>query len=188
MNDTANIYRLPILTTDDPLFAKMARMVRPPKIESDQTVFEPAYASFDVADGSVVDLSYFYQPPSDDPWSKVKGMFDRHLRTEELWVVMDGEFYMPLGLCSDPDDPDEMPKLDEMVCFIIKKGDIFVLKPNVWHCGPWSRHKGKPFSFYMALSGHRTDSSGVNVDYIIKKFPEGTGILPDAEAAELHSK
>ncbi|TBL79074.1 hypothetical protein [Paenibacillus thalictri] len=176
-----NIHKLKIRTTDDPLFETVARMAKPPQMTSEKSLFAPAYGSFNIADGTVVDLSYLYEPGSDTPWSKPRNRFDRHLFTEELWMVSEGDFYVPFGLCKNPDDPEDIPQPDEIHCFLIRKGDVFVLKPNVWHCGPWPREKGMAVSFYMALSGHRQSASGGNVDYIMKDFAGDWAILPDLD-------
>lgn len=178
-----NIHRVKIRSTDDPLFATVARMAKPPKMVSDKSYFEPAYSSFNIADGTLVDLSYLYEPASETPWSKTRNKFDRHLFTEELWMVTEGDFYVPLALCKNPDDPEDVPNPEEMMCFEIHKGDVFILKPNVWHTGPWPKEKGMAVSFYMALSGHRQKASGENVDFIMKDFPNNTAILPDLEEA-----
>jgi hypothetical protein len=178
-----NIHKLKIRTTDDPLFATVARMAKPPKMVSETSYFEPAYSSFNIADGTLVDLSYLYEPASDTPWSKTRSRFDRHIQTEELWVVMEGDFYVPFGLCSNPEDPESLPKPEEMMCFLIRKGDVFILKPNVWHTGPWPKEKGMAVSFYMALSGHRQKADGDNVDFFMRDFAGNAAVLPDLDEA-----
>jgi ureidoglycolate hydrolase len=180
MSEAMN-HRIKVLSTDDPLFQTVARMVKPPQFTAEKTYFEAAYASFDIAQGTEVDLSFFYEPPSDNPWADPRRTFDRHLRTEELWVCMEGDFYLPVAVCANPDDPEELPKPEEMICFEVRQGDVFVLKPNVWHTGPWAMQKGQSFSFYMALSGHRKSQDGDLVDHILKDFPNHAGILPDVD-------
>lgn len=175
------IHRLKVRTPDDPLFASVARMVNPPQGSASERAFVPAYAGFDIGDGSQVDISYFYEPPAPQPWLKPRNNFDRHLRTEELWVVAEGEILLPLGPCRHPDDPEDEPRPEEMSCFAFRQGDLFVLRPNVWHCGPWPLVPNAPVRFYMFLSGHRKATSGANVDHITRRFPEGVGILPDVD-------
>lgn len=70
MSDVTTIHRLRVLSTDDPLFQKVARMVRPPQYAADKTYFEAAYASFDIAQGTEVDLSFYYEPASDS-WGTI---------------------------------------------------------------------------------------------------------------------
>jgi hypothetical protein len=173
-------HRLKVRTPDDPLFASVARMVNPPRATAERTLFEPAYASFDIAAGTTVDVSYFYEPPSARPWEKGRTGFDRHLATDELWVVTEGDLLLPLAPCARPDDPEDEPRPEQFLCFAFRAGDLFVVKPNVWHCGPWAA-ADRAVRFFMMLSGHRKAAAGGNVDHIVKRFPEGVEILPDVD-------
>lgn len=175
------VYRLKVRTPDDPAFSAVARMVNPPAIDPEKTRFVPAYAGFNIGEGADVDISYFHEPPSAAPWRRPRSGFDRHLRSEELWVVVEGDFYLPLGLCRYPDDPEDVPHPDDMLCFTFREGDLFVLRPNVWHCGPWPVRPGISVRFYMLLSGHRKAASGQNVDHITRRFPGDVAILPDVD-------
>jgi hypothetical protein len=175
------IHKLKILPTDHPSFASVARMVNPPVAESDKTLFEPAYAGFNIAEGVDVDISYFYGPPAKAPWTTPRNRFDRHLRTEELWMVTEGDFYLPLMACARPEDGEELPTPAGMMCFKVNQGDMFVLKPNVWHCGPWAASPDCAVRFYMFLSGHRKASGGENVDFIVKNFAGDDAVLPDVD-------
>jgi hypothetical protein len=178
------IHKLPMRTVDDPAFATVARMVNPPPTEPDKRAFLPAYAGFNIADGSDVDISYYYAPPAPVSDWPARRRFDRHLRTEELWVVTEGDFLLPLAACRNPDDPDDAPRPEDFLCFAIKQGDLFVLRPNVWHCGPWPTREGAAVRFLMMLSGHRksTEQQAADyVDFIQREFPEDTGILPELE-------
>src|ERR1700737_5006868 len=124
------IHRLKVRATDDPLFDTVARLVNPPAGEPTQTTFLPAYAGFNIGTGADVDISYFGAPPSDRPWDSPRGRFDRHLRTEELWVVAEGDFYVPMAVCRRPDDPQDSPRHEDMLCFFVKEGDLFTVRPN----------------------------------------------------------
>lgn len=176
------IHRLEVRPLTDPLFETVARLVNPPEVDPSAVAFLPAYAGFDVADGSVVDISYFYAPPSDPSKPAPRRMFDRHLRTEELWVVAEGDFLLPLSACRFPEDPDDPPRPEDFLCFAVSEGDMFVLKPNVWHCGPWPTREGTPVKFFMFLSGHRkpADAGGDDdyVDFYQRYFPEGVAVVP----------
>lgn len=180
----STIYRLRVRSTDDPAFETVARLVNPPATERDKTVFLPAYAGFNIADGSDVDISYFYAPPSSPSQFTPRKRFDRHLRTEELWVVAEGDFLLPLAPCRNPDDSDDRPRPEDFSCFAIKQGDMFVLRPNVWHCGPWPTRAGTPVRFFMMLSGHRKQAVSENTDYVDfyqRDFSDDVGILPDVD-------
>jgi mannose-6-phosphate isomerase-like protein (cupin superfamily) len=180
---TSKIQRLEVRSTEEPLFKELARKVNPPDVEeSGKTEFIPAYAGFDIGEGSQVDISYFYSPPSDRPWETPKTNFDRHWHTEELWVVVQGDFLLPLAKCREPNNPDEVPRAEDMHLFAVKEGDLFVVRPNVWHTGPWAASPGQPYTFYMMLSGHRKATEDENVDYTVHQFPEDVAILPALDA------
>lgn len=179
--DNPQIHRLKVLPTQHSRFADVARMVNPPRKSDHERSFIPAYAGFDIADGSQVDISYFYEPPADRPWLQPRSNFDRHVRTEELWIVTEGDFLLPLGPCQHPEDLQDEPSPDQMACFEFHAGDLFVLRPNVWHCGPWPLHSNQAVRFYMLLSGHRKATSGENIDHLTRRFPEGVAIVPEVD-------
>lgn len=176
------IHRLEIRPITDPLFETVARLVNPPSVNEAETTFLPAYAGFDIADGSEVDISYFYAPPANPSLPDPRRRFDRHLRTEELWVVVEGDFLLPLSACRYPEDPEDPPRPEDFLCFAVNDGDMFVIKPNVWHCGPWPTRAGSPVRFFMFLAGHRksSDASGVVdfIDFYQREFEEGITIVP----------
>lgn len=175
------ITRLKVRSTEDPLFGTVARMVKPPEVDEGTPYFLPAFAGFDIAEGTQVDISVVYQPLSDRPWAQPRSDFDRHWRTEELWIVAEGDFYVPLAPARHPENQDELPHPEDMLCFAIKQGDLFVLKPNVWHTGPWAMKAGQAVRFYMLLSGHREAVSGGHVDYAVRHFPGEAAVIPDVD-------
>jgi hypothetical protein len=177
------LHRLQVRTTDDPLFETVARLVNPPTEEVDKSVFLPAYAGFNIGTGADVDISYFGATPSDRPWATPRRRFDRHLRTDELWVVTEGDFYVPMAACRRPNDPEDLPRAQDMLCFFVKRGDLFVVRPNVWHAGPWAAQPGMAVRFFMLLSGHRKADSGSNVDHIVRDFEGESAIVPDVDAS-----
>ncbi len=179
--DATPITRLKVRNTDDPLFATVARMVNPPQADDATPRFLAAYAGFDIGEGSQVDISFLYQPPSERPWEQPRSGFDRHWRTEELWLVTEGDFYLPLALARHPDDHEDLPLPEDMLCFVIREGDLFVLKPNVWHAGPWATKPGQAVAFYMLLSGHRQAVSGGYLDFGVRQLAGGAAVLPDVD-------
>jgi mannose-6-phosphate isomerase-like protein (cupin superfamily) len=180
----ANTYRLQVRTTADPLFETVARLVNPPATPPDATTFLPAYAGFSLGEGSEVDLSYFYAPPVDASGFQMRRRFDRHLRTEELWIVAEGDFLVPLAPCRAPDDPEDLPRPEDFLCFAIKQGDMFAVRPNVWHSGPWPTTPGTPVRFFMLLSGHRKQAGdgAAFVDFYQREFAGDAAVIPEADA------
>ena len=132
MIDT-KVHLVPIVALDDPRYSHLARRIAFPESDrSQRTKFYPAFTGFNVGSGADVDVSFLYSF-SREP----SAGFDRHLRTEEMFVPLEGDFCMPLAACKNLDDPDEQPTPDDFVCTIIPRGEAIILRPNVWHNGGW---------------------------------------------------
>jgi len=172
----ATVHEIPIRSLDDPAFEQVARRVpTPPRDPGRESQFWPALAGFNVGSGSDVDISYL-----ESTTKTPKSGFDRHLRTEELFVCLEGEFVMPMATCRNPDDPDEIPHPEDLVCFHFKAGDMYVLKANVWHNGGWPAPGVEKTRYIMVLSGHRSgEGHQGRVDHIMKDLPAGMQILPE---------
>ncbi|MCL4545340.1 MAG: hypothetical protein M1118_12210 [Chloroflexi bacterium] len=165
MTDTSSMTRLvklPIKTLDAPEFSAVARrIVPPPRDPQKASQFFPAYAGFEIGHGPTVDISHFYSNASHAPHP---AGFDRHLYSEELWIAVEGDFYVPAAPSLQPDNVDEVPPLDRMYCFLVHQGDVFVLRRGVWHAGVWPVIPGAAVQFMMLLSGHRRTGEGRPVD------------------------
>jgi mannose-6-phosphate isomerase-like protein (cupin superfamily) len=177
-----NIAHLPVLPTSDPSFAAIAHMVTLPDVDPASGIqFFPAFDGFDTGeDGSQrIDVSYLYVPWHRDPLTD----FDKHPNNEELFVVLQGDFYMVIGSA----DGGELPQVEEMRCYHIKQGDIFIQKKNVWHTACWPLDASRPVKYLMILSGHRSASGGAadstqgtgnRVDHHMRSLPDNYAVLP----------
>lgn len=173
---TPRIVKLPVKPVESPEFAAIARRIEPPRRDlTKPSEFFAAWASFAIGQGPTVDVSFLY---SNHPRVPRAASFDRHLHSEELWVPLEGAFYLPAGPCAST-DPDEVPPVERMHCFLIRVGDFFALKPNVWHGGVWPVVPGATVRFMMILSGHRKTAVGRALDNPVRRVPD-TQILPDA--------
>jgi hypothetical protein len=173
---TETVRIVPILTPDDPSFARIARkVVEPPRDSARPVEFFPAPYIFNIGHGSNVDLSWFY---CDGRMRDRKvNHFDRHLFTEEVWIARKGNFYWMAAPCRQPDDPQDLPHPEDFNAYVIREGDIFIVKPNVWHDGVWPLTPQDEIEIIVVLSGHRKDL-GVDapVDHITQKFPNDAAI------------
>ena len=167
---------IPVLDTDAPEFAKVARKVSwPQKDPGRPSQFWPAMSGFNVGSGSDVDISYL-----ESSRSEPSNGFDRHLNTEELFVCLEGEYVMPMAPCRKPDDPDDEPRIEDLIAFRVRAGDAYVLKPNVWHNGGWPTREAGTMRYIMVLSGHRAgEGHQGRVDHIMKTLPEDQQVIPD---------
>ncbi len=178
MSDTQNLKRLKILDLDSPEFAKVARKVEwPTRDEGRPGQFWPAMETFTIPKSEIAELSYL-ESTRRTPLNR----FDRHLKTEELFVCLEGEYVMPMALCHEPGNPDEVPQLDDVHGFHVKTGDAYILKPNTWHNGGWVAPGCEKMRYIMVLSGHRAgnDSQGKE-DHILKPLPDDMTILPEGD-------
>ena len=174
---------LPIYSTDSADFRQVARETTPTLPSTPGIAFIPAYEQFTIASGTLVDISYLHHPASRSPWSTPQNLIDRHVRTDELWVPVKGEFFTAMGVASHPNDPESRPVALEMKCFAIHEGQSFVVRPNVWHGPVWPMRPDQEVAFYMFLSGHRQDPGRRGtVDHISLELADGESIVPDVES------
>jgi hypothetical protein len=169
------VHCIPVVSLGDPRYSRLARrIVFPPSKRAEGLQFFPALAGFNVGAGSDVDVSFLFTFRRDPC-----GGFDRHLRTEEMFVPLDGDLCIPLAPCRDASDPEEKPVPEEFVCVMVPHGEAVILAPNVWHTAGWPIDEEKGVRYIMVLSGHRpgTGAQG-NVDYIATELADGVKILP----------
>jgi hypothetical protein len=168
------VHEIPIVSLDDPRYRHLARRVAFPASDRGKGgAFFPAFVGFSLPDSNV-DVSFLYSFRGEP-----SGGFDRHLRTEEMFVPLDGDFVIPIAACRNPDDPEEVPTPDEFVAALVPQGEAIILRPNVWHNGGWPVDREKGVRYIMVLSGHRAGSGHQGrVDHIVKTFADGATIAP----------
>ena len=178
------IHKIKVLPTSDDSFKKIAKKIELPDIDPKGKIqFFPAFANFETGGAGfseVVDISYLYVPWHRDPLNE----FDKHNHSEELFVVLQGDFYMIIG----SSEGGESPQLEEMHCYLLREGDIFVQKRNVWHTACWPVDKTRPVKYIMVVSGHRSktgatpdqsEGKGDRLDHNIRPLPDGIMVMPD---------
>ncbi len=175
MAETA-VRKIKVGSLDDPEFEQVGwRIAAPQRDPGRESQFWPALSGFDIGEDSHVDVSYL-ESSNRTP----KGGFDRHLRTQELFVCLEGEYLMPMASCRDPDDPEDLPRAEDLICFRVKAGDMYVLKANVWHNGGWPAAGAEKMRYIMVLSGHRAGAGHQGrVDHIVKQLPDGLQVVPE---------
>ena len=176
------VIQLPVLSTNDSRFSEVAEMIALPEIEPNAGIqFFPAFAGFETSASGAgrIDISYLYVPWHRDPLTD----FDKHPDNEELFIVLQGDFYMIVGSAGGGD----YPRPDEMRCFHVREGDVFVQKRNVWHTACWPLDPTRPTKYLMILNGHRaTDGdssnlvhgSGNRVDHNIRSLENQLAVMP----------
>jgi hypothetical protein len=171
----SDVRRIPIVSLDDPRYQHLARrVVFPASDRARGGQFFPAYVTFNLPD-TTVDVSFLYSFRREPTAG-----FDRHLRTEELFVALEGDLVFPLAPCRNPDDPEEVPTPEDFVAVRVRQGEAAILPANVWHNGGWPVDPERGIRLLDILSGHRAGSGHQGrVDHIVKQFAGGAAIVPD---------
>lgn len=172
---TPRVHAIPVVPARDPAAAALARLFTfPPADRAKGDQFFPAVAGFDVGSGSLVDVSYLYSF-SRSPSTGV----DRHLRTQEMFVPLEGDLCLPLARCRDPKNLQEQPSVEDFVGVVVRHGEAIILNANVWHNGGWPVDPEQGVRYIMVLSGHRAGAGGeAFLDFQTATLPEGTAIFP----------
>ncbi len=167
--------RIPVQSTEDPSFNEIGRMVYLPETCCERGIqFFPAFEGFETSTkgNELIDLSYLYVPWHRDPLFE----FDIHPDNEELFIILQGDFYMITGAGRSGEEP----AVEDMRCYHLKQGDIFIQKKNVWHTACWPLDRSTDVKYLMILRGHRTiDSQGAKLDHNIRNLRDNTAVIPD---------
>lgn len=173
------VLTLPVFSTASPEFASLARVVDLPRDDlAPDLVFSPALGVFHIGAGQVVDVSHLYIPTSQDPLGtpRHRPLMDRHLHSEEVWVVTRGDLVM--GMAEASRGPGCVPSVNDLRLFLLRQGEVIVLPAGRWHGGIWGANPGHPSEFLMFLSGHRADEEGALVDHVMQSYPEDVSVVP----------
>jgi ureidoglycolate hydrolase len=169
------IIELPVQSTEDPSFNEIGRMVYLPETCPEKGIqFFPAFEGFATSTkgNELMDISYLYVPWHRDPLFE----FDIHPDNEELFIILEGEFYMITGAGKSGGNP----RLEDMHCYHLKQGDMFIQKRNVWHTACWPLDRRQEVKYLMILRGHRSiDENGAKLDHNIRRFCDNIAVIPD---------
>lgn len=169
-----DVHLIPIVPAEAVVRAKLARrVVFPPSRRDRDDEFFPALDGIQLG-GAHADVSFLYshnRSPTNN--------FDRHLRTEEMFVPLDGDLCLPLAACREPGNPNEQPHFGDFVCVIVRHNEALIIRPNVWHNGGWPVDPERGVRYVMVLSGHRSgEGEQGHEDYIATRLPGAATIFP----------
>jgi hypothetical protein len=183
MSRDKDVLTLPVYDTRSEEFRQLARLIELPRAadDADDLVFTPAFGRLEIGNGSIVDISHLHIPPLPDPLAEARHrpLIDRHLDSEEVWLVTRGELVM--GMAESAEAGDTVPSVHEFRLFHVREGEMFVLPRGRWHGGIWGARPNEPAEFLMFLSGHRAGDDGELVDHIMESYPEDVSVRPSAE-------
>jgi ureidoglycolate lyase len=66
---------------------------------------------------------------------------ERHMRSAELILPLDGDCLIYVGPPDDPRHPDRLPALSRFRAFHVRQGQGALLHPGVWHGAPLALHE-----------------------------------------------
>ena len=58
---------------------------------------------------------------------------ERHLKTMEIFVSIEGDFLLAMSRPEVPDDPEDIPQAEKVKAFHVREGQTVVMKPGSWH-------------------------------------------------------
>jgi len=95
---------------------------------------------------------------------------ERHVKTPEVLVPIEGDFVLPVALSKDLEDPDERPSAENVEAFYVNDKQCLVMAEGVWHWAPFPAWEQA--SFFVIFKKETSKS-----DMAISKFKEGKEII-----------
>lgn len=91
---------------------------------------------------------------------------ERHVKTPEVLVPIDGDFVLPVALSKDLEDPDERPNAENVEAFYVNDKQCLVMAEGVWHWAPFP--VGEQASFFVIFKKETSKN-----DFAVSKLEEG---------------
>ena len=93
---------------------------------------------------------------------------ERHLKSMELLLPLNGSMLLAMAPHQSLDDPDEEPKVDQVEVFEVKAGQAVIFNKGPWHWTPF------PMDDVVTILVALRDGTLEEGDVIIKPLPEET--------------
>ena len=90
---------------------------------------------------------------------------ERHLKTVEMIVPIQGDCVMHVAAPNGPNELDRKPALEDYRVFRIRSGQAVILKPGVWHAAPFALRESTAVLVFLLQNTGRDDTEVV-------RFPE----------------
>ena len=109
-------------------FKKFGTVVNTPKTQpSLKSGYVPNLATFYIDGEAEIGVCTIHK--STEPMKRM----ERHLRTMEIFVSIEGDFLLAMSRPQNPADPENIPQAEEVKVFHVKEGQTVVMKPGSWH-------------------------------------------------------
>ena len=130
--EPAEMRQLPVIDATAETFKPFGQLVETPKSDPMlKTGWVPAAGTYQI-DGETA-VSIWSRIRHNEPLVKM----ERHLKTPEIYVAVEGDFIFPVTKPLPLDDPDLQPSVEDVVGLRVKEGQTLIMKPGMWHWGPW---------------------------------------------------
>jgi len=63
-------------------------------------------------------------------------MLERHVKTPEILVPIEGDFILPVAPAGNLQDPEETPEASSVEAFLVRSDQAVVMEKGVWHTAP----------------------------------------------------
>lgn len=135
-------------------FGKIAdATIKPPLVDAENLKFWTTIASYKV-DGET-EIALCQVKRSVDS----VGMLERHIKTPEILVPIEGDFILPVAPARSLQDPAEAPEAASVEAFLVHSDQAVVMDVGVWHTAPIP--VGKETSFFVIFRKETTKQDAV---------------------------
>ena len=109
-------------------FLEFGTVVNTPKTEpSLPSGYVPKLATFHIDGEAEIGICTVHKSAEPMTW------MERHLKTMEIFVSIEGDFLLAMSRPEDPADPEDIPQADKVRAFHVREGQTVVMKPGSWH-------------------------------------------------------
>ncbi len=142
-------------------FAKFGKIadakIKPPLVDAENLKFWTTIATYTV-DGET-EIALCQVKKSVDS----VGMLERHVKTPEILVPIEGDFILPVAPAGNLQDSAETPEASDVEAFLVHSDQAVVMEKGVWHTAPIPI--GKETSFFVIFRKETTKQ-----DVVFKKL------------------
>ena len=138
-------------------FAKFGKIadakIKPPLVDAENLKFWTTIATYTV-DGET-EIALCQVKKSVDS----VGMLERHVKTPEILVPIEGDFILPVAPVGNLQDSAETPEATSVEAFLVRSDQAVVMERGVWHTAPIPI--GKETSFFVIFRKETTKQDAV---------------------------
>jgi ureidoglycolate hydrolase len=109
-------------------FLEFGTVVNTPKTDpSLSSGYVPQLATFNIDGETEIGICTVHKSTEPMTW------MERHLKTMEVFISIEGDFLLAMSRPQDPADPEHIPQADAVRAFHVREGQTVVMQPGSWH-------------------------------------------------------